>query len=132
MCLQEWKAFTSHISNKKFCIFSKNSSSNINVTNETAPTSSSLDYVQVFLPVLLKISPSILYTGTFQNISHVTTLVSGSELGFEGLLSSYQVNLTFVLDKPWSMSCSSSKCSNSAFSACAAVTLPVGMVPKKL
>lgn len=109
-----------------------NNSTNFNATNTTLPTSSSSDFTQVFFPVILKLLPSKLYTGSVRNITHITTLIKGQELGLKGTLSLYQFNLTLLLQKPWSMSCDLLECSGSTFSACIAVALPTEMIPKGL
>ena len=106
-----------------------NTSDNVNITNSTT---SSLDLVQVYLPVVLRFSPNKLYFGNVQNISHVTTLVKGSELGLKGSMSLLHVNLTFLLSAPWSISCSSSKCSGTAVGACVTAALPAGVIPRNL
>ena len=130
MCfLQQWRAFTSHLSNKDFCMYGNNSYFK-NITNGSTQVSSEL--VQVYLPMVIRFSPSKLYFGEVNNISHITTLVRGSELGLQGSLSSHPVNLTVQLFRQWSLSCILTKCSPSVFTACVSSTLPAGIVPEKL
>ncbi|XP_031557457.1 transmembrane protein 248-like [Actinia tenebrosa] len=131
--MSQWKTLIKHVSDKEFCMYGNNMSTQVNTTNTTIQsTPSSLNLVQVNLPVVLRFSPNSLFFGSVQNISHVTTVVQGSELGLRGEMASQLVNFTFSLEKPWSQSCGNQKCQGSVFSTCVSALLPEGMIPKDI
>ncbi|XP_032238455.2 transmembrane protein 248 [Nematostella vectensis] len=125
----DWRMFIGSLAQKEFCMFSNNTlNSTLNYTvSENLTLSASL--IPVTLPMILRVYPGNLFLGTVTNVSHVTTIVRGGELGLSGAMHSQPVNLTFKLEKHWSVSCEGVACPNSGFAACGVVSLPAEIIP---
>ena len=76
--------FLGLLGSSEFCLFGNQSfnENSTNSTNITGPTP--VGFSHVTIPVTLRLQPSEHFDSVFENITHVTSEVSASDLGLHG------------------------------------------------